>query len=133
MRDAMEEVGNCWKVDLFECEIVEIFDPDGLILIDCDLCCVALPLCQWERRVPLIPSDVAKLTKQGVRVLVQPSTMRIFKDSEFKQVRITPLTKHHAKYDVDGILQCTIPRYLICHLLSLSPPLFLFLGWCRID
>lgn len=40
---------------------------------------------KWERRTPLIPSDVAKLTKQGVRVLVQPSTMRIYKDVEFKQ------------------------------------------------
>ncbi len=40
--------------------------------------------CQWERRVPLIPSDVSHLTKSGVRVLVQPSTMRIYKDMEFK-------------------------------------------------
>jgi len=32
----------------------------------------------------LIPSDVSALTKSGVRVLVQPSTMRIYKDSEFR-------------------------------------------------
>jgi len=40
---------------------------------------------KWERRTPLIPSDVSTLTKQGVRVLVQPSSHRIFKDHEFKK------------------------------------------------
>ena len=38
---------------------------------------------KWERRTPLTPPDVARLTSAGVRVLVQPSTLRIFTDSEF--------------------------------------------------
>lgn len=46
--------------------------------------CLVHRLLQWERRTPLIPSDVSSLTSQGVRVLVQPSTMRIYKDQEFK-------------------------------------------------
>ena len=37
----------------------------------------------WERRTPLIPSDVSSLVSSGVRVLVQPSTLRIFTDAEF--------------------------------------------------
>ena len=38
---------------------------------------------KWERRTPLTPSDVAALTASGIRVLVQPSSLRIFTDSEF--------------------------------------------------
>ena len=38
---------------------------------------------KWERRTPLIPSDVASLVSSGVRVLVQPSSLRIFTDAEF--------------------------------------------------
>lgn len=40
---------------------------------------------KWERRVPLTPSDVEILVKQGIQVLVQPSTKRIFTDQEFRK------------------------------------------------
>ena len=43
----------------------------------------------WERRTPLIPSDVASLVSSGVRVLVQPSSLRIFTDAEFAQAGAT--------------------------------------------
>ncbi len=40
---------------------------------------------EWERRVPLIPSDLSSLReKYGLRVLVQPSPIRVFKDDEYK-------------------------------------------------
>ncbi len=39
----------------------------------------------WERRVPLVPEDVKKLVEKGYRVIVEPSSHRIFKDEEFKQ------------------------------------------------
>lgn len=32
----------------------------------------------WERRAPLAPKHVRKLTKKGVRVLVQPSNRRAY-------------------------------------------------------
>lgn len=32
----------------------------------------------WERRAPLAPAHVKKLTKNGIRVLVQPSNRRAF-------------------------------------------------------
>jgi len=41
---------------------------------------------EWEARVPLIPSDVEKLTSKGIRVILQPSNIRIFSDQEFLAV-----------------------------------------------
>ena len=39
----------------------------------------------WERRVPLIPSDVQRLiAAQDVEIIVQPSNQRIFPDVEFE-------------------------------------------------
>lgn len=40
---------------------------------------------KWERRVPLVPAAVKKLTQQGTTVLVQPSRNRIFPNDAFKQ------------------------------------------------
>mmetsp|Transcript_54656 Transcript_54656/g.127824 ORF Transcript_54656/g.127824 Transcript_54656/m.127824 type:complete len:1057 (-) Transcript_54656:87-3257(-) len=40
---------------------------------------------KWERRAPLSPSHVARLVKDGLRVLVQPSSRRIFADAEYVQ------------------------------------------------
>jgi len=40
----------------------------------------------WEKRTPLIPSDVKDLINTlGIKVLVQPSEIRIFKDDEYIQ------------------------------------------------
>lgn len=39
---------------------------------------------RWERRVPLVPVDVARLKgDKGVACMVQPSTIRVFSDDEF--------------------------------------------------
>ena len=38
---------------------------------------------KWERRTPLIPADVRRIVASGIRVLVQPSSLRIFTDAEF--------------------------------------------------
>jgi len=38
----------------------------------------------WERRVPLIPSHIRELIKtRGVKVLIQPSSIRVFADEDF--------------------------------------------------
>ncbi|KAJ3295229.1 hypothetical protein HK104_002890 [Borealophlyctis nickersoniae] len=40
----------------------------------------------WERRVPLTPDHVEKLTKEvGARVYVQPSSKRVFPDQKYEQ------------------------------------------------
>jgi len=39
---------------------------------------------EWERRVPLTPEHVSELTRHGVKVAVQPSTLRIFPDETFR-------------------------------------------------
>jgi saccharopine dehydrogenase (NAD+, L-lysine forming) len=38
----------------------------------------------WERRVPLTPDHVRQLVERGVRVRVQPSTIRIFPDDDYR-------------------------------------------------
>ena len=38
----------------------------------------------WERRTPLTPDHVRHLVDQGVRVRVQPSTVRIFSDDDYR-------------------------------------------------
>src|SRR5262245_39216212 len=40
---------------------------------------------EWERRVPLTPNHVRALVEQGTQVVVQPSTIRIFRDEEYAQ------------------------------------------------
>jgi alpha-aminoadipic semialdehyde synthase len=39
---------------------------------------------KWERRVPLAPEHVRKLVADGVRVIVQPSKLRIFPDAAYR-------------------------------------------------
>ncbi len=40
----------------------------------------------WERRVPVVPSDVKELMDRGYRFVVQPSPIRIFPDQEYVRV-----------------------------------------------
>jgi alpha-aminoadipic semialdehyde synthase len=41
---------------------------------------------QWERRTPLIPGDVKELKeKYGIETIVQPSTIRIFSDEQYRR------------------------------------------------
>ena len=40
----------------------------------------------WERRTPLTPDHVRWLVERGVRVRVQPSTVRVFTDDEYRAV-----------------------------------------------
>ena len=37
----------------------------------------------WERRAPLSPEHVGSLVSEGTRVIVQPSTRRIFADAQY--------------------------------------------------
>ena len=40
---------------------------------------------EWEKRVPLIPSDIEELQKKfGIKTIVQPSPIRIFSNEEYK-------------------------------------------------
>lgn len=40
---------------------------------------------RWERRAPLAPIHVKHLTRNGVRVIVQPSNVRICTDHEYQE------------------------------------------------
>jgi alanine dehydrogenase len=42
---------------------------------------------EWERRVPLVPADIAELGRDfGLKTIIQPSEIRVFKDSEYEDV-----------------------------------------------
>jgi len=44
---------------------------------------------EWERRVPLIPSDLKELKdKYGIQSIIQPSQIRYYKDSEFNEAGV---------------------------------------------
>ncbi len=45
---------------------------------------------EWERRVPLTPADMADLqAEHGLRFLVQPSSIRVHRDDEYRSAGIT--------------------------------------------
>jgi alpha-aminoadipic semialdehyde synthase len=45
---------------------------------------------KWERRIPLIPKDLKELKdKFGIESIVQPSSIRIFKDDEFRDENVS--------------------------------------------
>src|SRR5262245_42075040 len=45
---------------------------------------------RWERRVPLVPADVARLVREnGVPISIQPSPSRIFSDEEYRDAGAT--------------------------------------------
>lgn len=77
---------------------------------------------RWERRVPLTPAHVQRLVDNGVRVLVQTSTRRVFPDEEFRRVRLSRavcvlLGMAHLLYKTchDGARRRRAPRSLrIC-------------------
>lgn len=40
---------------------------------------------EWEKRTPIVPDDVTKLVNnEGIRVIVQPSSKRVFRDEEYE-------------------------------------------------
>ena len=44
---------------------------------------------KWERRVPLVPSDLAELKKNhDVDFIIQPSPIRVFTDDEFRKAGV---------------------------------------------
>jgi len=41
---------------------------------------------EWEKRVPLIPEDVAELKKKyGIHTIIQPSKIRVYSDDEYRK------------------------------------------------
>jgi alpha-aminoadipic semialdehyde synthase len=42
---------------------------------------------RWERRAPVAPTHVKELVQKGIKVLVQPSSLRTFSDRQYAEVR----------------------------------------------
>ena len=93
---------------------------------------------KWERRTPLTPSDVSVFTSAGVRVLVQPSTLRIFTDSEFAAAGATITDDLSPANTILGVKEfpasSLLPNrsYLIfSHTIKAQPANMAFLDECR--
>lgn len=43
---------------------------------------------RWERRAPVTPAHVKQLVQRGVKVIVQPSSLRTFPDRQYAEVRV---------------------------------------------
>ena len=41
---------------------------------------------RWERRAPLAPAHVQELVKKGIKVIIQPSSLRTFSDRHYAEV-----------------------------------------------
>uniref|UniRef100_A0AAV1VLI7 Saccharopine dehydrogenase (NAD(+), L-glutamate-forming) n=1 Tax=Peronospora matthiolae TaxID=2874970 RepID=A0AAV1VLI7_9STRA len=67
---------------------------------------------KWERRVPLTPMHVKELVQQGVRVLVQPSTVRVFSDEQYLRAGATVSDDLTAANVIVGVKQVPEPALL---------------------
>lgn len=66
---------------------------------------------EWERRVPLTPDNVRLLVRKGYDVVVQPSNIRVFKDTEFEAAGAT-VQEDLSKCDiVFGIKEFPVPFF----------------------
>jgi alpha-aminoadipic semialdehyde synthase len=43
---------------------------------------------KWERRVALVPEDCQKLIQQGIKIILQPSSLRCFTDKQYSEVGV---------------------------------------------
>ncbi|CAI5712732.1 unnamed protein product [Hyaloperonospora brassicae] len=67
---------------------------------------------RWERRVPLTPAHVSELVQQGVHVLVQPSTARVFADEQYARAGATLTDDLTAANVIVGVKQVLEPALL---------------------
>ena len=67
---------------------------------------------KWERRVPLVPSQVAKLVAEGVKVLVEPSPNRCYPDQEYAKAGATITEDLSAATVIMGVKEVPIDKLL---------------------
>lgn len=67
---------------------------------------------RWERRVPLTPEVVARLVKEGVPVLVEPSEIRVYPDGEFAEAGATVTEDLSPCGTVFGVKEIPEDRFL---------------------
>ncbi|HON43854.1 MAG TPA: bifunctional lysine ketoglutarate reductase /saccharopine dehydrogenase family protein [Planctomycetota bacterium] len=82
----------------------------------------------WEKRVPIVPSDVAKLVQQGIAVQIQPSSIRCFTDQEFIDAGATVIEDlHEAEFLLSvkempiSFIQANKPHLFFSHTIKAQP------------
>ncbi|MFA7123419.1 MAG: hypothetical protein WC212_05220, partial [Candidatus Delongbacteria bacterium] len=66
---------------------------------------------ELERRVPLVPEDVKKLTDTGLKIIVQKCGKRIFKDGEYEAAGAVLADSMNDADVIFGVKEVTIPSF----------------------
>jgi len=66
---------------------------------------------ELERRVPLVPEDVKKLTDTGLKVIVQKCEKRIFRNDEYKAAGAVLADNMNDADVIFGVKEVTIPSF----------------------
>jgi saccharopine dehydrogenase (NAD+, L-lysine-forming) len=66
---------------------------------------------RWERRAPLTPEHVAELTRHGVSVAVEPSTLRVFPDDDYRAAGATVVNDLSSCPIVLGVKEIPVERF----------------------
>ncbi|MDD4205865.1 MAG: bifunctional lysine ketoglutarate reductase /saccharopine dehydrogenase family protein [Candidatus Delongbacteria bacterium] len=66
---------------------------------------------ELERRVPLVPEDVKKLTDTGLKIMVQKCGKRIFKDGEYEAAGAVLADSMNDADVIFGVKEVTIPSF----------------------
>ncbi len=65
---------------------------------------------KWERRCPLVPSQVHSLVSQGIKVLVAPSPNRCFTDKQFEDAGAVLTSDLSEAGTIMGVKEVPIPK-----------------------
>ncbi|GJM44456.1 MAG: alanine dehydrogenase [Gemmatimonadota bacterium] len=66
----------------------------------------------WERRTPLVPTDVARLVQSGVKVHVQKSPNRCFPDADFAKAGAELVDELHDATVILGVKEVPVDRII---------------------
>ena len=70
---------------------------------------------KWERRAPLTPAHVSRIASEGIRVIVQPCTKRVFSDSEYAAAGATIAEDLSPAATILGVKQPQLGSLLPAH------------------
>ncbi len=68
---------------------------------------------EWERRVPLVPADLARLhSRHGIQFIVQPSPIRVFREEEYQAAGISVSGDLNAAQLILAVKEVPLPLLL---------------------
>ena len=67
---------------------------------------------RWERRAPITPKTCARLRRNGIRVLVQPSSMRFFPDDAYRAAGAEVMEDIAEASVIVGVKEVPVPELI---------------------